>query len=196
MGCDRKIFLTGKKQTEQLVFVNVYFIFVSREKQLGGGGRVSVGQGSCCRRWCCDRLYGIQHEGNSFNKFYCIHTYMQTYIHTVYCTYISKGSNVTVCPFVVQASYLRYTYLYTYIHTVKITGIEGGVSIYCSWQHTCTCHVIHTYINAYKHKYCRNVYCTYVHRYIHISPCPIKLTSRNGVGNGVGIQLQILGDRT
>ena len=28
-----------------------------------------------------------------------------------------KGSNVTVCPFVVQESYLRNTYIHTYIHT-------------------------------------------------------------------------------
>ena len=39
----------------------------------------------------------------------CIHTYIHTYIQYLRNTYM--GSNVTVCPFVVQESYLRNTYI-------------------------------------------------------------------------------------
>ena len=49
-----------------------------------------------------------------------MHTYIHTYIH-----------NVTVCLFVVQASYLRNTYIHTYC-------------TYCAYIHT----YIHTYIHA------------------------------------------------
>ena len=38
-----------------------------------------------------------------------IHTYIHAYIHT----YIHTGSNATVCPYVVQESYLRNTYIHT-----------------------------------------------------------------------------------
>ena len=41
-----------------------------------------------------------------------IHTYI--HIHTYMHTYLMKGSNVTMCLFVVQASYLRNTCIHAY----------------------------------------------------------------------------------
>ena len=67
-----------------------------------------------------------------------------------------KGSNVTVCLFVVQASYLRYLYIvhrasYTYIHTYIVQPIKvfnpnrtSTLSDLHSLKYTYT----HTYIHA------------------------------------------------
>ena len=91
-----------------------------------------------------------------------IHTYINTYIHTAISDlhlFKYTYSNVTVCPLVVQESYLCNTYIHTYIHTY-----------------------VHTYIHTYTYIH------THIHTYIHtlgsggigfdirhpeVRPCPI-----------------------
>ena len=83
------------------------------------------------------------------------------YIHT----YIHVGSNVTVCLFVVQASYLRNTYIHAYVHTYTHTHIHIKVFI-----HTCKNFIYVIHIKVSMHIYIIHTYIQtqwIIHTYIH-----------------------------
>ena len=68
-------------------------------------------------------LVGAKHETLFIHTYICtVHTYIQ-------------GSMVTVCPFVVQESYLRNTYIHTHIHDTYIHD---------TYVHDTYIHYIHT----------------------------------------------------